>query len=69
MDKRWIAYLSAERQYKLHRIAAFDTGFARLHMTTEGVQLDITDETVAKLREDVAEIEQILSEEGITWHA
>jgi hypothetical protein len=66
MGDRWINYLANERADKLRRIDTFTSGLVRFHVTTEGVQRDVTDETVAKLREDVAEIEQILIEEGCT---
>jgi hypothetical protein len=69
MDKRWLGYLAGERHHKLKRIYALSSGAARLHMTHDGVQRDITDETIARLRADVAEIEQILKEEGCTWDA
>ena len=67
--QRWLIYLANERREKLHRIDAFASGYARLSMTTEGVQRDITEESLQRLREDVAEIDRILVEAGIDPNA
>jgi hypothetical protein len=66
MDRR-LNYLANDRAFKLNRIHALSSGWARLHMTADGVTHDITDEELGRLREDVAEIEQILTEEGCSF--
>jgi hypothetical protein len=63
----WLNYLAQERADKLNRLDVLTSRCARLHMTADGVTRDITDEQIAKLREDIAEIEEILREEGCSF--
>jgi hypothetical protein len=65
--KRWLHYLANERAYKLSRIDALASGWARLQMISDGATRDVTDEELEKLRADVAEIDHILSEEGCSF--
>jgi hypothetical protein len=68
-DMTWLEFIRDERTDKLEAIEMLSSGRVQLHMTTNGVRKDITDERLAKLKEDVAEIEQILTEEGIPYDA
>jgi hypothetical protein len=36
-------------------------------MTVEGITRDVTDEELTKLRDDVAELDEILTEEGCSF--
>ena len=61
---RLLVYLTGELSYKRLRIAALASGNAKLTMTSDDHTRDVTTEELGKLREDVAEIEQILAERG-----
>ena len=63
---RWLEYIAQERDDKRKRLYALTSGIVQLSMTTEGIRRDITQETVDKLTANIAEIEQILTEEGYT---
>lgn len=61
----WLDYLHEQRAEKLGQIDALETGNVQLFETNEGVTRETTAEQLAKLKSDVAEIRQILVEEGI----
>lgn len=57
-------YLREQRAQKLVRIEALETGELQLFETMEGVTTETTSEQLAKLKSDVAEIRQVLIDEG-----
>jgi hypothetical protein len=65
----WLEYLKHERANKLSQAVTLASGKVQLHMTTNGVKRDITQQQLEKLEADIAEIEQILIEEGVPFDA
>lgn len=60
----WLNYLADERKEKLEQLEVLSSGRVQLHMTTNGVRKEITEERIEKLKADIAEIERILAEDG-----
>ena len=65
----WLEYLRKERADKLKRIEALGRDGIELSIMEAGVRRDITEEQIDKLKADVAEIEEILREEGIAFNS
>lgn len=65
----WLTYLREQRTRKLSQIDALETGTVQLSSTEGDVTTDITSAELAKLKSEVAEIRQVLIDEGITLDA
>jgi hypothetical protein len=65
----WVEYLKHDRANKLSQAVSLAAGKVRLHVTTKGVQKDITQQQLEKLEAEIAEIEQILIDEGVPFDA
>lgn len=63
----WLEYLVKEREGKLSSLEMMSSGRVRSYMSENGIQRETTEENVEKLKEDLAEIEQILTEEGVDF--
>ena len=60
-----LRYAREQRAQKLARIEALETGDLQLFETMEGITTETTAEQLAKLKSEVAEIRQVLIDEGI----
>jgi len=65
----WVEYLTHDRANKLTQAVTLASGKVQLNMTTNGVMKDITQQQLEKLEAEIAEIEQILIEEGVPFDA
>lgn len=63
----WRDYLLEERTQQLEQISFLGSGNVRLHVTTNGVQRDVTEERLETTKKHLAEVEQILREEGVPF--
>lgn len=63
----WREYLLQERTEKLSEVEILSSGRVRSYISTNGVQRETTDENVEKLKADIAEIEEILREDGVPF--
>jgi hypothetical protein len=61
---RFIEYLYEERDRIQERLEVLTSGKCQLLQIAAGKQEDITENNIAALRNQLAEIEQILAEEG-----
>ena len=62
----WLEYLRDERCRKLSQIDAIETGTMQLFETVDGVTREVTGEQLALLKAGVAEIRQVLIDEGVS---
>ena len=58
----WHDFLRRERSDKLVEIEMLSSGRVRSFLTTDGVQRETTEQGIEKLKADIAEIEQILTD-------
>jgi len=65
----WLEYLKHERANKLSQAVTLASGKVQLHMIANGVKKDITQQQLEKLEAEIAEIEQILVDEGVPFDA
>lgn len=61
----WHQYLRAERAQKIKGLMRFLSGDLSMVETREGERVETTAETVARLRRNIVEIEQILAAAGV----
>lgn len=64
--ERFIDYLGKERDDLQRRIDNLGSGKCEMWETIDGRRMNVTEEYVARLRSRLAEIEQILVEEGFS---
>jgi hypothetical protein len=63
---RWFDYLEERKAEKLRQIDRLETGEVELSATISGVASDITAEELSKLKSEVAQIRQVILDEGMT---
>ena len=59
-------YLEERKAEKLRQIDRLETGEVELSATISGVASDITAEELSKLKSEVAQIRQVILDEGMT---
>ena len=64
--ERIIEYLRGQRTELQRRIELLSSGKFQLMEITDGESKDVTEEHIAKLHNHLAEVEQILTEEGLS---
>lgn len=64
--ERFIDYLQKERADLERRLAIVQAGRCQMWESADGDRKDVTDEYAAGLRSRIAEIEQIMVEEGLS---
>jgi hypothetical protein len=61
----WHQYLRTERTQKIHGLMRFLSGDLSIVETRAGEQVETTEAAIARLRRNIAEIEQILAAAGV----
>ncbi len=65
----WQEHLLQQRKYQLGQIKFLGSGKARLHVIEGGVTRDVTEERLEQTKKNLAEVEQILRDEGFSLDA
>lgn len=65
----WDEYLFAQRKLKLEQVEFLGSGDVQVSIMRNGVLRDVTAERLVEEKRDIAEIEQILRDNGVQFDA